>query len=253
MALDVGVVTFKYMERLTGPTYKFACHLAEYYWEADWQFGEGGNTLAQYLPEETLSASGRGVRRIGGVAPRREGGGSEVGQRPPLRQRSGNAALQRLRGRWGGTDKRLIRNYVGSLTGWNCPLPGRTEREWARRPIETTRLILDCLAIFERTSQHVLSFLSCHIAKLIEVHLTSNTTFESDPAGWTSYTLDLVTNEKSLGFDLTLAAYKHFVIVHSHNPSLLETLEVHHSKTLLSRAPIPYDRSLRLSLWRPAA
>ena len=51
MALDVGVVTFKYMERLTGPTYKFACHLAEYYWEADWQFGEGGNTLAQYLPE----------------------------------------------------------------------------------------------------------------------------------------------------------------------------------------------------------
>ena len=54
MALDVGVVTFKYMERLTGPTYKFACHLAEYYWEADWQFGEGGNALAQY-DEETLA------------------------------------------------------------------------------------------------------------------------------------------------------------------------------------------------------
>ena len=53
MALDVGVVTFKYMERLTGPTYKFAWHLAEYYWEADWQFGEGGNALAQY-DEETL-------------------------------------------------------------------------------------------------------------------------------------------------------------------------------------------------------
>ena len=51
MALDVGIVTLKYMERLTGPTYKFACHLAEYYWEADWQFGEEGNTLAQYLPE----------------------------------------------------------------------------------------------------------------------------------------------------------------------------------------------------------
>lgn len=51
MGLDVGVVTFKYMERLTGPTYKFARHLAEYYCEADWQFGEGGNTLAQYLPE----------------------------------------------------------------------------------------------------------------------------------------------------------------------------------------------------------
>ena len=51
MALDVGVVTFKYMERLTGPTYKFAWHLAENYWEADWQFGEGGNTLTQYLPE----------------------------------------------------------------------------------------------------------------------------------------------------------------------------------------------------------
>ena len=54
MALDVGVVTFKYMERLTGPTYKFAWHLAEYYWEADWHFGEGGNTLAQY-DEETLA------------------------------------------------------------------------------------------------------------------------------------------------------------------------------------------------------
>ena len=54
MALDVGVVTFKYMERLTGPTYKFACHLAESYWEADWQFGEGGNGLAQY-DEETLA------------------------------------------------------------------------------------------------------------------------------------------------------------------------------------------------------
>ena len=51
MALGVGIVTFKYMERLTGATYKFACHLAEYYWEADWQFGEEGNTLAQYLPE----------------------------------------------------------------------------------------------------------------------------------------------------------------------------------------------------------
>ena len=51
MALDVGVVPLKYLERLTGPTYKFACHLAEYYWEADWQFGEEGNTLAQYLPE----------------------------------------------------------------------------------------------------------------------------------------------------------------------------------------------------------
>ena len=51
MALDIGVVTLKYLERLTGPTYKFACHLAEYYWEADWQFGEEGNTLAQYLPK----------------------------------------------------------------------------------------------------------------------------------------------------------------------------------------------------------
>ena len=51
MALDVGIVTFNYLERLTGATYKFACHLAECYWEADWQFGEGGDTLAQYLPE----------------------------------------------------------------------------------------------------------------------------------------------------------------------------------------------------------
>ena len=51
MGLDIGVVPLKYLERPTGPTYKFACHLAEYYWEADWQFGEGGNTLAQYLPE----------------------------------------------------------------------------------------------------------------------------------------------------------------------------------------------------------
>ena len=50
MGLDIGVVTLGYLERPTGPTYKFARHLAEYYWEADWQFGEGGNTLAQYLP-----------------------------------------------------------------------------------------------------------------------------------------------------------------------------------------------------------
>ena len=63
MALDVGVVTFKYMERLTGPTYKFACHLAEYYWEADWQFGEGGQCVSTVRRGDP-SASGRGVRRI---------------------------------------------------------------------------------------------------------------------------------------------------------------------------------------------
>ena len=53
MGLDVGTVRFKYLKRPRDATYRFACHLAEYYCEADWQFGEGGNTLAQY-DEETL-------------------------------------------------------------------------------------------------------------------------------------------------------------------------------------------------------
>ena len=51
MGLDVGVVTFRYLERPRGATYRFACHLAENYWEAGWEFGEGGNTLAQYDEE----------------------------------------------------------------------------------------------------------------------------------------------------------------------------------------------------------
>ena len=53
MGLDVGVVRLTYLERPRGAAYRFACHLAENYWEADWEFGEGGNTLAQY-DEETL-------------------------------------------------------------------------------------------------------------------------------------------------------------------------------------------------------
>ena len=68
MGLDVGVVTFKYLERPRGPTYRFVCHLAESYCESDWEFGEGGNTLAQYLPEtlERLAdkyAESEGMRR----------------------------------------------------------------------------------------------------------------------------------------------------------------------------------------------
>ena len=65
MGLDVGVVTFNYLERLTGPTYKFACHLAEHYWEADWGLAQGENVIAEYTLESLLGFAERYAKAAG--------------------------------------------------------------------------------------------------------------------------------------------------------------------------------------------
>ena len=51
MGLDVGTVRFDYTHAPFGECVKFAWHLAHNYWETGREFGEGGNMLAQYLPE----------------------------------------------------------------------------------------------------------------------------------------------------------------------------------------------------------
>ena len=53
MGLDVGVATIQYLPRPTGAACRFAWRLLENYCDADWQFGDGSNMLAQY-DEETL-------------------------------------------------------------------------------------------------------------------------------------------------------------------------------------------------------
>ena len=53
MGLDVGVATIRYLSRPRGAAYRFAWHLMENFCEANWEFGECTDMLAQY-EEETL-------------------------------------------------------------------------------------------------------------------------------------------------------------------------------------------------------
>ena len=55
MGLDVGVVTFKYLERPRGGIKDFLVFLAENADEADWQFGNSTNIMVEYYRKNLLA------------------------------------------------------------------------------------------------------------------------------------------------------------------------------------------------------